>query len=67
MVEESYWQEMELEPLSPHVRGNYAHFLLGQGRLQEARRYYEEALALGDYPLARQQYEELLERMAQGG
>lgn len=63
-VEESYRREMELDPLRPQTRGNYALFLKGQGRLDEAKRYYEEALALGEYPLARQQYEELLERMA---
>lgn len=64
-VEESYREEIGLQPRRPHSRGNYANFLRGQGRLEEAKKYYEEALALGEYLLARQQYEQLLEKMKQ--
>lgn len=45
-------ENIKLEPDSPHVYGNYAHFLKAHGRYDEAIEFWEKAIAIGAYPAA---------------
>lgn len=51
-------ENMSLDPLSPWDHGNYALFLMGQRRYDEAIVEYKKALALAPYPLAEHQLAE---------
>jgi Tfp pilus assembly protein PilF len=51
-VERIFRENIALTPDSPWAHGNYAGFLGGQGRLDEAIAEYEKAIAIAPYPIA---------------
>jgi tetratricopeptide (TPR) repeat protein len=57
-VERILKEDIALQPASPWAHGNYAGFLKGQNRLDEAIREYEKAIAIAPYPIAQRGLEE---------
>jgi tetratricopeptide (TPR) repeat protein len=50
--ERLYLETIANEPDSAHAYGNFAGFLLCNGRFDEAIEYYEQAISISPYPLA---------------
>lgn len=57
-VERLLREKIALEPESPWAHGNYAGFLMGRARFDQAIVEYEKAIKLGSYPIAVEGLEE---------
>ena len=59
LQEKIYLELIARDPKSPHLHGNYAHFLMNHERIEEARAQFEQAVKLGPYGHAVEMLEEL--------
>lgn len=63
LQEKIYLELIARDPKSPHLHGNYAHFLMNHERIEEARDQFEQAVELGRYGHAVKMLEKLESKM----